>query len=162
MRTLVTGATGFLGSHLVTTLLGQGHDVVALCRNEAPAWLASSGATVRRGDVLHEPSVRDAAAGCDGVLHCAGMVSRDPADAQTLHTLHVTGTRNVIAAAKAAKVARVVVASSSGTVAISEDPNHVATESDETPIGLISRFPYYRAKLFAERAALERSEEHTV
>ena len=48
-----------------------------------------------------------------------------------------------------------VVASTSGTVAIGEDPDHLATETDETPIGIIARFPYYRAKLFAERAALE-------
>jgi dihydroflavonol-4-reductase len=39
-------------------------------------------------------------------------------------------------------------------VAISEDADHIATESDETPIGLINRWPYYRAKLFAEREAL--------
>jgi dihydroflavonol-4-reductase len=60
-------------------------------------------------------------------------------------------------ACAAAGVRRVVVASTSGTVAVSDGPDHVATESDVTPIGIVSRFPYYRAKLFAERAALERN-----
>ena len=66
------------------------------------------------------------------------------------------GRKTVLDACEAAGVRRVVVASTSGTVAVSEDPEHVATEDDAAPIGLIARWPYYRAKLFAERAALER------
>jgi dihydroflavonol-4-reductase len=72
-----------------------------------------------------------------------------------MHRVHVIGTKNVIEASKLAGIKRVVIASTSGTVAVSEDPNHVCTENDETPLGIISRWPYYRAKLFAERAALE-------
>src|SRR4051794_38941548 len=119
MRVLVTGASGFLGSHAVRALRDRGHDVVALCRgevgrSEVPAFLAEAGATVRRGDILHEESVRDAAAGCDAVLHCAGKVSRDPNDAELLHKVHVVGTRTVLNACKAAKVTRAVIASTSG------------------------------------------------
>lgn len=169
-RYLVTGATGFLGTHLVAALRAKGHDVVALCRGEGarkaeadddvPASIRSGqqlgeGVVIRRGDVMHEGSVRDAAAGCDGAFHCAGKVSRKPEDAEELYRLHVDGTRNVVAAAKAAGVKKLVVASTSGTVAVSDDPDHIATEDDETPIGLVSRWPYYRAKLFAERVALE-------
>jgi len=152
-RYLVTGATGFLGKHLVTALRSKGHDVVALCRSGGHE--LGEGVVIRRGDVLHEGSVRDAAAGCDGVFHCAGKVSRKPEDAEELYRLHVDGTKNVLAAAKAAGVKRVVVASTSGTVAVSDDPDHIATEKDETPLGLVSRWPYYRSKLFAERAALD-------
>lgn len=165
-RYLVTGATGFLGTHLVAALRAKGHDVVALCRGDAPhregipastrsGQQLGEGVVIRRGDVMHEASVRDAAAGCDGVFHCAGKVSRKPEDAEELYRLHVDGTRNVLAASKAAGVKRAVVASTSGTVAVSDDPDHVATETDETPLALVSRWPYYRAKLFAERAALE-------
>ncbi len=64
----------------------------------------------------------------------------------------------MLASCKQSGVKRVVVASSSGTIAISEDPDHISTESDETPIGIIARFPYYRRKLFAERAALAMNE----
>lgn len=151
-RYLVTGATGFLGSHLVARLLEGGHEVVALARSTDGL---PQGAIARRGDVLDEASVRDAAAGCTGVFHCAGHVSRKPEDAESLHRVHVRGTRNVLAAARAAGARRVVHASTSGTVAVSDDPDRICSEEGETPIGLINRWPYYRAKLFAEQAARE-------
>ena len=122
-------------------LRARGHDVVPFSR--------SSG-----GSVLDAAAVRKAAAGCDGAFHCAGKVSRDEKDAEELYRLHVEGTKTVLAECKQAGVKRVVVASSSGTIAISDDPDHVSSETDETPIGIIARFPYYRAKLFAEKAAL--------
>jgi dihydroflavonol-4-reductase len=152
-RYLVTGATGFLGRHLVAELVARGDTVVALVRKKADV----PGATVREGDVLDGAAVERALAGCDGVFHCAGKVSRNPEDAELLQKLHVEGTKNVVAAAKAAGVRRLVLASTSGTIAVSEDPDRVAAEDDEAPIGLLSRWPYYRSKLFAERAALEQN-----
>jgi len=157
-RYLVTGATGFLGRHLVTSLLHHGHEVVALCRQDEPS-LAELGVVIRRGDVLDAGSVRDAAAGCEGLFHCAGKVSRKPADAEELRRLHVDGTKITLDACKEAGVRKVVYASTSGIVAVSEDPEHIGSEEDETPIGLISRWPYYRSKLFAEQAAFERHVE---
>jgi len=154
MRVLVTGATGFLGSHLLATLLARGDQIVALCREEEPE-LSDQGVTVKRGDVLDRASVLAAAHGCEGVYHAAGKVSRLSSDAEELYKLHVDGTRNVLAASREAGVQRVVVASTSGTIAVSEDPEHIATERDEPPVALISRWPYYRAKLYAERVALE-------
>ncbi len=140
-RYLVTGDTGFLGGHLAQALRARGHEVVPFSRSTG-------------GDVLDAPAVARAAGGCDGAFHCAGPVSRDPADAEELYRVHVEGTKNVLRACASAGVRRAVVASSSGTVAVSERPQPVATEESPTPIGLISRWPYYRAKLFAERAAL--------
>ncbi len=144
MRVLVTGATGFLGTHLVASLEARGHEVVPFSRRHG-------------GDVLDGGAVRAAAAGCDGAFHCAGKVSRKPADAEELYRVHVEGTKSVLDACADAGVRRVVLASTSGTVAVSDSPDHVATEDDEAPIGIVSRWPYYRAKLFAERAALARS-----
>jgi dihydroflavonol-4-reductase len=139
---LVTGGTGFLGMHLAQALEAEGHEVAVFSR--------SSG-----GDVLDAARVRAAAAGCAGVFHCAGKVSRRREDAEELYRVHVEGTKTVIGACEAAGVRRMVIASTSGTVAVSESADHVASENDATPIGLIARWPYYRAKLFAERAALE-------
>jgi dihydroflavonol-4-reductase len=141
-RYLVTGATGFLGSHVVRALKAHAHEVVPFSRESG-------------GDVLDAEQVRAAAAGCEGVFHCAGKVSRKLEDADALYRLHVDGTRNVLEASARAGARRVVVASTSGTVAVSEAPGRVATEDDPLPIGIVSRWPYYRAKLFAERAALE-------
>lgn len=150
----MTGATGFLGNHLVRALLEHGCEVVALVRKSGADLPAEVTQVV--GDVLDRDSVAAAARGVDGVFHCAGKVSRKPEDAELLQRIHVEGTRNVLDACIAQNVRRAVVASTSGTVAVSEDPDRVATEEDETPIGLLNRWPYYRSKHFAEKAAFER------
>jgi dihydroflavonol-4-reductase len=142
MRYLLTGATGFLGLHVERGLEEAGHDVVRYSRATG-------------GDVLDRAALARAAAGCDGAFHCAGKVSRRPEDAEALYRVHVEGTKNVLDACAAAGVRRVVVASTSGVVAVSEDPEHVANENDPPPLGLIGRWPYYRAKLFAEQDALD-------
>jgi dihydroflavonol-4-reductase len=153
-RYLVTGATGFLGRHLTDVLLSGGHEVVALCRR--PLDLAPNGVTVQIGDVLDANSVREAAAGCDGLFHCAGRVSRRPEDAEALFRVHVEGTKITLDAAQAAGVPRAVVASTSGTIAVSREPKAL-DEAAPSPQALVARWPYYRSKLYAERAALDRN-----
>lgn len=153
MKYLVTGATGYLGRHVSQQLRDAGHTVVALARNAAAEIAQQPGVQFARGDVLDRSSIDRAIAGCDGVFHCAGKVSRDPADAESLHRVHVLGTRMVLESARAAKAGRVVVASTSGVVAISESADRIATEDDPTPTALVQRFPYYRSKLFAEQEA---------
>ncbi len=155
MRTLVTGATGFLGGHLVRLLREQGREVAALCRGEAPE-LAKLGVTVVPGDVLAGESIERAAAGCDALFHCAGLVSRKRADTDRMWKVHVEGTRTTLDAARRAGVKRAVVASTSGTVAVS-DHDETRAEDAPTPFGLIARWPYYRSKLYQEQAALERN-----
>jgi dihydroflavonol-4-reductase len=144
MRYLVTGATGFLGTHLVRLLEASGHDVVPFSRSTG-------------GDVLDADRVEEAANGCSGAFHCAGKVSRDPGAAEELYRTHVEGTKTVLDVCRKVGVKRVVIASSSGTIAVSKAEDDVGTEDDPTPLGIISRWPYYRAKVFAERAALERN-----
>ncbi|EYF06285.1 NAD-dependent epimerase/dehydratase family protein [Chondromyces apiculatus] len=163
-RYLVTGATGFLGTHLVDQLLAGGHEVVALCRSdssEARA-LAGRGVTVARGDILDGASVRAAAAGagdtpaCAGVFHCAGKVSRRREDAAELYRVHVEGTKITLDACREAGVRRAVLASTSGVSAVSRDPS-VIDETADPPMEIIASWPYYRSKLYAERAGLDRS-----
>ena len=155
-RTLVTGATGFLGRHLIAQLREGGTHVVALCRGNAPE-LTALGVEVTRGDVLDIASVRAAAEGCETLYHCAGLVSRQPEDAEELYRVHVDGTKVTLDAARAAGIKRVVLASTSGVVAVTKDPSEVRNEQAETPIDLLARWPYYRSKLFAEKAGLDRS-----
>jgi dihydroflavonol-4-reductase len=154
-RYLVTGATGFLGRHLVSVLLSGGHEVVALCRKELSD-KQREGFSVKLGDVLDAESVREAAAGCDGLYHCAGRVSRRQEDADALFRVHVEGTKTTLDAARAAGVRRVVLASTSGTVAVSKE-SKAKDESAPSPQDVIARWPYYRSKLYAEKAALDRS-----
>jgi dihydroflavonol-4-reductase len=143
-RYLVTGATGFLGSHLAQQLAAMGAEVVPYSRTGPLG-----------GDVRDARRVQEAARGCDGAFHCAGRVSRREEDAEELYRVHVEGTKSVLEACREAGVRRVVVASTSGTVAVSDSPDRVATENDAAPLSIVGRWPYYRAKLFAERAALE-------
>lgn len=155
-RYLVTGATGFLGGQLTRVLIEQGHEVTALCRSAGAPEGALSGVTVVIGDILDEDSVRGAASGCEGVYHCAGKVSRKPEDAELLFRTNVDGTKMVLKACKAAGVKRAVIASTSGTIAISKEPK-TFDESAPAPLELIGRWPYYRSKLYAEQFALEQS-----
>ena len=156
-RYLVTGATGFLGSHLARHLVDKGHEVVALCRGPAED-LAATGVRVVRGDILNTETVQGAAEGCEGVFHCAGKVSRKPEDAELLYRTNVDGTKSVLAASRAAGVKRFVLASTSGTIAISREPK-VLDERAPAPLELLGKWPYYRTKLYAETAALEQNRE---
>ncbi len=148
MKVLVTGATGFLGRRLLARLDGD-HDLVALVRR--PVEL---GVETAAGDVLDKDALVQAMDGCDVVVHAAGRVSHEPADAQEMWKVHVLGTENVLAACRLAGVKRLVHISSSGTVACSEDADFVATEDSPVPLTLIGSWPYYRSKLFSEQAVL--------
>lgn len=151
----VTGATGFLGTHLVDDLCAQGYRVRALVRDpNAPASLALD-ARVERvvGDICEPEALAQLMSGCEGLFHCAGKVSRDPEDALAMHRINVQGTQHCLDAAKEAKIPRCVVASTSGVVAVSEDPDKVSHEQDAAPLELLNRIPYYRSKYYAEQAA---------
>ena len=147
MKVLITGASGFLGTHLMERL-GRDHEVVGLCRRPG------SRDKCVAGDVLDRATLAGPMEGCDAVVHSAGGVSHRPEDAGWLNDVHVTGTENVLAAAAEAGVGRVVHVSSSGTVAVSGD-DRVHDEGSPEPLDVIKGWPYYRAKLFAEQAALK-------
>jgi len=152
VNVLVTGATGFLGSALVPLLAAEGHRLRLFQRSAAPE-AERRGAEVFRGSVDDEEAIRAAIAGIDAVYHLAGRVSFDPADPRELYALHVDGTRRLLEAAAAAGVKRVILASTSGTIAVSRQ-ERVATEADHYPISLVAGWPYYLSKIYQERTAL--------
>ena len=145
MKAVITGASGFLGAHLRAAL--SEYDVVGLCRSPVADWMQS-------GDVLDRESLEAAFAGADLVVHAAGGVAHTSADAGTMQAVHVGGTTNALEAAKAAGVSRFVHVSTSGTVAVSANASFVADEDGPDVLPLVSGWPYYRAKLFAEQAAM--------
>jgi len=152
VKLLVTGGTGFLGSTLVPLLREAGHDVRVLVRSDAPF----PGAESVKGDVRDPESIHRALDGVEGLYHLAGLVSRDPADARRMYELHVEGTRHLLEAAARAKLKRIVLASSSGTIGVSRF-RRVATEEDDYPIETVGKWPYYLSKIYEEKIAIELS-----
>jgi len=150
-RYWVAGATGFLGSQLARALSERGHDLALVSRGGGDL----DGQRVERVDVLDSARVAQSARGCDGAFLATGKVSRQASDAEELYRLHVVGTRTALSGLREAGVPRAVVASTSGTIALGTDPDAVHDESAPAPLELIAKFPYYRSKYYAEKAALD-------
>lgn len=115
MKILVTGASGLLGAHLLQELLKQGDDLVALYRSEIPApFTAGENEKIHwvQGDILDVVLLVDLMQDCDRVYHCAGLVSFNPSKAEELMKINVEGTANVVNAALAAGIQRLVHVSS--------------------------------------------------
>jgi dihydroflavonol-4-reductase len=152
-RVLVTGGTGFLGEHLCRVLVEHGFAVTALARSRSDV-LEDLGVRLVRGDVLGGNELYDALEGATAVFHLAGMVSRDPDDGQRMMRLHVDGTRRVLEAMGVRGIKRMVLASTSGTCAVSKH-EVILDERAGYATELVAGWPYYASKVFQERLAFE-------
>ena len=153
--TLVTGGTGFLGRHLLTQLVEAGEKNLRVLTTSAPAWLSGLGVETVEGSITDAADVARAVKGVGSIYHLAGRVSLDRDGAHEMYRLHVEGTRLLCGAAQAAGVREIVLASTSGTLAVSKDAGVVSDETWPAPLDIFSRWPYYASKFYQERAALE-------
>ena len=116
MRYLVTGGAGFIGSHIAEALLAEGHAVRVLDNLSSGHEENLAGLAVEfvRGDIRDRAATRAAAEGVDGVFHEAALVSVPESVEKPVenHEINVTGTLNVLVAAREAGVRRVLLASS--------------------------------------------------
>jgi dihydroflavonol-4-reductase len=143
--TLVTGATGFVGWHVARRLIERGHRVRALVR--ASGKLREIEAETATGDLRDPESLKRAAAGCGLVFHVAADYRLWVRDPREMYRSNVDGTRNLLEAARAAGVERVVYTSTVGCIGIPEG----GEGNEETPVSLADMTgPYKRSKFLAE------------
>src|SRR3954454_17929862 len=119
--TLITGGTGFLGAHLVKKLIADGATNLRVLTTAAPSWLQETGVEIIQGSITDPEDVQRAVDGAGEIYHLAGKVSRDESDAREMYSVHVDGTRKLCQAAVEAGVKSLLLVSTSGTIAVTED-----------------------------------------
>ena len=153
MKVLVTGATGIVGGNLVRALLGASHRVRVLVRPSSDLRsLQDLAVELFEGDVLDPTGLHAAAEGCKVVFHAAAVFSYWGHSADEQMDLAVRGTRNVLEAARKARVRRVVVTSSS-VVLGSTARRQILDEA--TAIAEPEPSAYTLSKVCQEKAAFE-------
>lgn len=153
-KILITGGTGFLGTHIVRQMLDAGEKNLRVMASSVPVWMKDAGVEAAEGSVTNWEDVATAVKNVSAVYHLAGKVSRDNEDAVQMNRIHVEGTRILCEAAKETGVKTFILASSSGTIACSET-EETFDETYPTPLEIISRWAYYASKHYQEKTALE-------
>jgi len=154
LKAFVTGATGFLGSHVARALADQGADLRLLVRPTSKLRnIEGLKAETATGELRDAGSLEIAMAGCETVFHVAAdyrLWVNDPAE---MYQSNVGGTRSVLEAARKNGIRRVVYTSSVATVGFTSN-GHPANE--ESPVALADMIGHYkRSKFMAEQLALE-------
>lgn len=154
MKAFVTGATGFVGSHVARYLAGQGAELRLLVRpTSLTANLEGIAGERVMGDLRDPGSLRKAMSGCDVVFHVAAdyrLWTRDPGE---MYRSNVEGTRNIIQLAQQTGVRRVIYTSSVATMGFTGNGG-LADES--SPVALSDMIGHYkRSKFQAEQVALQ-------
>jgi dihydroflavonol-4-reductase len=152
MKALVTGATGFVGAAVARALGAAGWQVRVLVRSGSDRGnLQGLAAEVVEGDLADLGSLQRALAGCEGLFHVAADYRLGARNPEPLYHTNVEGTRNILNAARAAGVARVVYTSSVATIGI---PSDGSPGDERTPVGLGNMIGHYkRSKYLAEEVA---------
>ncbi len=153
-RILITGGTGFLGTHIVRQFLDAGETNLKVMASRVPEWMKDAGIKAVEGSVTDREAVAKACKNVSAIFHLAGKVSRDNDDAAAMNKIHLEGTRVLCEAAVEAGVSTMILASSSGTIAVTED-EQVVDETYPQPMDILTRWAYYASKYYQERAAIE-------
>ena len=152
MQAFVTGATGFIGANLVRLLLEKGYDVRALVRPSSNlSNLKNLPIEISQGE-LNSDDLVEKMQGCQVLFHVAALYSLWQKDRPRLYMSNVLATRNVLAAAKKAKIERVVYTSSVAAIGVKK--GGIADETYQSSVeSLIG--DYKKSKYWGEREALQ-------
>jgi dihydroflavonol-4-reductase len=154
MLAFVTGATGFVGSHVARVLAEQGADLRLLVRSSSDLRNIEDLKAERViGDLRDPASLKKAVSGCDAVFHVAADYRLWVRDPDEMYRSNVDGTRAVLEAARESGVRRVVYTSSVATMGFTSN-GHLADE--DSPVSLANMIgTYKRSKFMAEQVAVE-------
>ena len=154
MKTLVTGATGFLGSHVARALAGRGEDVRVLVRPSSDV-RALEGLSAERaqGDLRDAASLAAALKGVSRVFHVAADYRLWAPDPREIYESNVGGTQNLLEAARQAGIEKFVYTSTVATIAVQR---HGALPDESTQSSISEMIGHYkRSKFEAEACALQ-------
>src|SRR6201985_503359 len=158
MKVFLTGATGFVGSHVAAAYSAAGADLRLLTRSSSHLTsLEGIPAETVVGDLRNTEGLRSALTGCDALVHVAAdyrLWVPDPAD---MYKANVEGTRELLKLAREAGVRRVVYTSSVATMGFRKDASAVDEETPVSEAGMIGH--YKRSKWMAEQVAIETARE---
>jgi dihydroflavonol-4-reductase len=158
MKAFVTGATGFVGSHVAHALADQGADLRLLVRaGSRTDNIADLKAETAVGDLRDPDSLKKAMSGCEFVFHVAADYRLWVRDPDQMYRSNVEGTRAIIRAAQECGVRRVIYTSSVATMGFSKDGRLADENSPVTQADMIGH--YKRSKFMAEQIALEAGRE---
>lgn len=154
MKAFITGATGFLGSHVARVLAEQGADIRLLVRSTSNLKnLEGLKAQTATGDLRDAASLEKAMSGCDTVFHVAADYRLWVRDPHEMYRSNVEGTRALLEAARKNGVRRVVYTSSVATIGFRTDGQPA---DEESPVSLAEMIGHYkRSKFMAEQVAME-------
>ena len=144
-KILITGGTGFLGTHLVRQFLDAGAKNLRVMASSVPVWMTDADVEAFAGSVTRKEDVADATKNCEAIYHLAGKVSFAYDGAAQMNKIHVEGTRLLCEAAKENGVKNFILASSSGTSAITED-GEITEETYPQPVEILTKWAYYASK----------------
>jgi dihydroflavonol-4-reductase len=154
MKVFLTGATGFVGSHVARELAGRGAALRLLVRkNSRTDNLEGISAELVSGDLTAPDSLRTVISGCDAVVHVAADYRLWVRDPRAMYAANVEGTRELLRAARAAGVGRFVYTSSVATMGFRSDGTIV---DEATPVSVADMIGHYkRSKFLAELEAIQ-------
>jgi dihydroflavonol-4-reductase len=157
MLAFVSGATGFLGSHVARVLAEQGAELRLLVRPTSdPRNIADLRADRVTGDLRDAISIEKALAGCDVVFHVAADYRLWVRDSGAMYRSNVEGTRSLLESARKQHVKRIVYTSSVATMGFGSGSNKGKVADEESPVTLADMIGHYkRSKFMAEQVAVD-------
>lgn len=161
MQVLVTGGGGFVGSHLVRTLLKRGHQVRVLARSpKSVEILQGQSFETVIGDLKDRESLKVAVQGCQRVFHCAADYRLWSLNYRELYENNVDGTENLLRACKERGVKDVVYTSSVAAIGI---PKNGSPGRETTPVTIEDMIGHYkRSKFLAQQVAVDFARDYPV